>query len=77
MPTWTVIGIDGVKFEIRTREKGHNVPHVHAHYAGKNVSIAFNGEILAGGIKKMKQNEAVEWVINNSDMLHKRWEELH
>lgn len=77
MPTWSVEGIHGVMFEIRTKERGHNMPHVHAHYSGEDVSIALNGEVLAGGIKDKKQKEAIKWVLENARMLQERWEELH
>ena len=77
MPTWSIKGIGGVKFEIRTKEKGHNVPHIHAHYEGKNVSISFDGAVLAGGIKRRKQIEAINWVLNNKELLEKKWKEMH
>lgn len=77
MPTWTVKGIDGVRFEVRTRENGHNVPHIHAHYAGCNVSIALNGSVLAGKITPKKQKAAIEWVKANREEVEARWKDVH
>ena len=77
MPTWTVEAISGVRFEIRPKEGGHNIPHVHVYYAGQNVSIAFDGGILAGGINPKKQKKAVTWIEENRQEVEKRWKEVH
>lgn len=77
MPTWFVKGIHGIKFEVRPRENGHNTPHIHAHYGGKNVSIAFDGTVLSGGIASKKQKEAINWVISNHEEVERRWKEVH
>ena len=31
---------EGIVIEIRNKEDGHNVPHIHAHYQGENISIS-------------------------------------
>lgn len=77
MPTWTVKGISGVRFEVRPRENGHNIPHIHAHYDGRNVSIALNGSVLAGEISPKKQKAAIEWVKTNKEIVEARWKEVH
>lgn len=46
---------DGIIIEIRSKEDGHNVPHIHAHYQGDNISISLiDCRILAGNIPKKK-----------------------
>ena len=32
--------IKSITFEIRTKEQGHNVPHIHAAYEDNNISIS-------------------------------------
>lgn len=69
---------DGIIIEIRNKENGHHVPHIHAHYQGDNISISLiNGEILAGNIPKRNQQIAVTWVLDNIDMLRTKWENKH
>ncbi len=69
---------DGIVIEIRNKEKGHNVPHIYAHYQGENISISLiDGSVLDGNIPKKNQKIAVEWVINNLDMLRITWENKH
>lgn len=52
----TVERTHGIRFEIRPKEDGHNVPHCHAHYQGQNVSISLiDCSVLAGNIPKDKQ----------------------
>lgn len=69
---------DGIVIEIRNKENGHNVPHIHASYQGENISISLiDGEILAGNIPKRNQKIAVQWVVENLDMLRKEWENRH
>lgn len=77
MPIWTVKGIGGVRFEVRLRENGHNIPHIHAHYAGRNVSIALDGSILAGEIAPKKQKAVIEWVKANKEEVETKWKEVH
>jgi hypothetical protein len=39
------------------KEKGghHNRPHVHAVYGGHKISMAFDGEVLAGSFPRKQQ----------------------
>ncbi len=65
-------------FEIRTKEQGHNVPHVHAHYGSDNISISLiDFSVLAGNIPKKQEKVAVEWVKKNINNLKDRWNEYH
>ncbi len=69
---------EGIVIEIRNKEDGHNVPHIHAHYQGENISILLiDGEVLAGNIPKKNQKIAVTWVIENLEMLRASWENKH
>lgn len=79
MPTWTVKGIGGVRFEIRLRENGHNDPHIHIIYAGEDISISLTTQkILAGKISNIRvRNRAIKWVRDNADDLIKEWRKYH
>lgn len=74
----TVERTHGIRFEIRPKENGHNVPHCHAHYQGQNVSISLiDCEVLDGNIDKQKQAFAVKWVKANLDTLQSYWDKYH
>ena len=74
----TVERTHGIRFEIRPKEDGHNVPHCHAHYQGQNVSISLvDCSVLAGNIPRDKQRFAVMWVQHNLDVLQKYWDKYH
>ena len=61
---------DGIVIEIRNKEEGHNIPHIHASYQGENISISLiDGKILAGNLPKRNAKIAVEWVMENMDLL--------
>ena len=77
MPTYYNKG--GVRIEIRTRENGHNEPHVHAIYAGESMSISLvTADILAGIINNTKaKKRAIQWVKENKDLLMKEWRKNH
>lgn len=69
---------DGIVIEIRNKEAGHNIPHIHAHYQGDNISISLiDGKVLAGNIPKKNQKAADLWVMENREELRKRWENKH
>ena len=54
---------DGVVIEIRNKEKGHNVSHIHAHYQGENIFVSLiDGSVLTGNILKRNQKIAVTWL---------------
>ena len=75
MPTYYRNG--SLYIEIRPRETNHPMPHVHACYDGKSVSMALDGTILEGRIRNDKQNEARKWVIDHAEMLEKEWRRIH
>jgi hypothetical protein len=68
----------GIRFEIRPKENGHNVPHCHASYQGQEVSISLlDGEVIAGNIPKQKQRFATDWVKRNLPVLQSCWDKHH
>ena len=76
MPTYYRHG--SLWIEIRPREQGHPVPHVHAHVGKYSTSIALNGTILAGDLHDRKlQAEAIQWVLKHKSFLESEWRRLH
>lgn len=74
----TVERTHGIRFEIRPKEKGHNVPHCHASYQGKEISISLiDCEVIAGNIPKTQQVFAVKWVKENLAVLQSFWDKYH
>lgn len=66
--------VRGIKFEVRSREQNHNIPHIHASYDKYEVSIAIpDGKILAGNLPKKQQRIAKEWVRVHTDELLGKW----
>lgn len=74
----TVERTHGIRFEIRPKEKGHNVPHCHASYQGKEISISLiDCEVIAGNIPKPQKIFAVKWVKENLAVLQSCWDKYH
>lgn len=74
----TVERTHGIRFEIRPKENGHNVPHCHASYQGQEISISLiTCDVLEGNIPKPKQRFAVEWVKQNLTVLQAHWDKYH
>ena len=68
----------GIVFEIRTKEQGHNTPHCHVSYAGKEVSVSLTDyTILAGNIPPKQQKQASLWMREHSDIFNKYWNSYH
>ena len=66
--------IRGIKFEVRSREQNHSIPHIHASYDKYEISIAIpDGKILAGNLPKKQQKIAEEWVKMHADELLGKW----
>ncbi|MFR5756074.1 MAG: DUF4160 domain-containing protein [Lachnospiraceae bacterium] len=69
--------INAIKFEIRTKEENHNLPHVHASYGEYEISIAIdNGDILAGSLPYKQVKIAKKWIEENKDMLNTTWKNI-
>ena len=74
----TVERTHGIRFEIRPKENGHNVPHCHASYQGQEISISLlDGEVTAGNIPKQQQRFATTWVKRNLPVLQSCWDKYH
>lgn len=74
----TVERTHGIRFEIRPKENGHNVPHCHASYQGQEISISLlDGEVIAGNIPKQQQRFATTWVKRNLLVLQSCWDKYH
>ena len=70
--------VNNMTFEVRTKENGHNIPHVHANYNNMNISISLlDFKVLAGSLPSKNQSIAVQWVKNNAEMLKERWNDYH
>lgn len=70
---------NGIKFEIRTNEQGHNRPHLHVSTSSASMSVAIdNGEVLAksGKISPAQTKKATEWIKNNKELVVSKWNEL-
>ena len=66
--------IRGIKFEVRSREQNHSIPHIHASYDKYEISIAIlDGTILAGNLPKKQQKIAEEWVNAHTGELLGKW----
>ena len=69
--------IRGIKFEIRTKEGNHIIPHIHAAYDKYNVSIEIEtGKILAGNLPRPQQKIASDWVVRNRENLLGKWNSI-
>ena len=67
----------GIKFEVRTRENNHPLPHIHAEYGEYQISIAIETvEVIAGNLPHKQQKIAKEWVENNKDQLLSKWNDI-
>jgi len=51
----------------------HKKPHVHAVFAGENMSIAADGEILAGKLPRKQQKYVEAWVALREDEINAAW----
>lgn len=71
--------IDGMKITIRTKEQGHNLPHIHLETNAASLSIGIeNQQILAktGNINPSQLKKALAWVKDNQELLKRNWNEL-
>lgn len=70
---------NGIKYEVRTKEQGHNRPHIHASYGSYNVSVSIdeNIEILAGNLPKKQNKIAIDLVKENIEKFRTEWNKYH
>ncbi len=68
--------VKSIRFEVRSREGNHALPHVHASYDKYSISIAIDSlKVLAGNLPKKQETIAVQWVKNNKDCLLGAWKD--
>ena len=51
----------------------HHLPHVHAEYQDDEISIDFDGNVLAGTFHKKQLKVLQAWVEIHKDELHANW----
>ena len=54
----------------------HHKPHIHVEYAGEEVVVALDGEILEGAIPKPKMKLLEAWMEIHYDDLEANWKLL-
>ena len=54
----------------------HKKPHLHAKYAENEMSIASDGEVLAGAFPKKQQKLLEAWVALHEDEINAAWTAL-
>ena len=69
--------VKGIVFQVRTNEKNHSIPHVHAKYGEYEISISIDtGEVLAGNLPPKNQKIAQDWVLKHKSQLMTEWQDL-
>ena len=71
--------VDGIKFEIRSNEQGHNLPHLHVSTADASLSVAIeSGDIIkeSGKISPAQKKLATQWIKNHKELITSKWNEL-
>ncbi|MGA3172675.1 MAG: DUF4160 domain-containing protein [Chthoniobacteraceae bacterium] len=67
----------GIDIYMPSRESNHPLPHFHARYAGKRVSVAIGTlEILAGQIPAKELAMVRGWAFEHRGDLLRAWNEL-
>jgi hypothetical protein len=64
-------------YMFKEKNSPHHRPHVHAVYGNKKMTIAANGEILAGGLPKKQQKYVEAWVALREDEIKASWVALN
>ena len=54
----------------------HNLPHIHAEYAGEEVVVALDGAVLEGSIPKAKMKLLDAWMEIHREELEADWKLL-
>ena len=54
----------------------HNKPHIHAEYAGDEVVVSLDGEVLEGGIPKNRMKLLDAWMEIRREDLQANWKLL-
>jgi hypothetical protein len=51
----------------------HNTPHIHAQYGEFELSISFDGNIIAGSLPKKQLKMVEAWIAIHEDELRAAW----
>ncbi|MCL2845160.1 MAG: DUF4160 domain-containing protein [Chitinivibrionia bacterium] len=54
----------------------HNKPHIHVEYAGEEVVISLDGEVLDGSVQKSKMKLVEAWMEIHREDLEANWKLL-
>lgn len=74
----SIANFRGIVFKIYPKENGHNEPHCHVSYQGKNISISLiSYQVLDGNIPPKQQKQAIAWIKDNIDVIKKYWDTYH
>jgi hypothetical protein len=75
----TLFVLHGIRIELRTKERGHNRPHVHAVGQGAEASIAIDRvEVLASrGFSKVALGRLVNFIEQERANLLEAWNDYH
>ncbi|MDR2732594.1 MAG: DUF4160 domain-containing protein [Fibromonadaceae bacterium] len=60
-------------YMFKEKNSPHHKPHIHAVYKGKKMSIAANGEVLAGKLPGKQQKYVEAWVALREDEIKASW----
>ena len=60
-------------YMFKEKNSPHNKPHVHAVFNGEKMSIAADGEILAGKLSRKQQKYVEAWVALREDEINASW----
>lgn len=74
-----VYQLNALKYEVRSKEEGHNRPHIHVAYGEFEISISidYKIEMLAGKLPAKKQKEALIFVEKNIEKIRNEWNKVH
>jgi hypothetical protein len=64
-------------YMFKEKNSPHKKPHVHATFAGEKMSIASDGEILAGKLPRKQQKYVEAWVALREDEINAAWVALN
>ena len=69
--------VNGIKFIVRSKEKCHSSPHVHAEYGEHKISIdIITGKVRSGNLPKKNQKMAIDWVKAHRHRLLNDWNNM-
>jgi hypothetical protein len=64
-------------YMFKEKNSPHNKPHIHAVYAEYKMSIAADGEVLAGSFPRKQQKYVEAWVALREDEINAAWVALN